>query len=79
MKKALVIGINNYPTAPLNGCVNDASAFGSIVETNGDGSPNFDVRLEANVATRADLKGHIRDLFSGDCDTALLYFQDTDF
>lgn len=74
MKKALVIGINNYPTAPLNGCVNDASAFGSIVETNGDGSPNFDVRLEANVATRADLKGHIRDLFSGDCDTALLYF-----
>lgn len=74
MRKALVIGINNYPTAPLYGCVNDASAFGSIVETNGDGSPNFDVRLETNVATRADLKGHIRDLFSGDCDTALLYF-----
>ncbi|MDX9791199.1 MAG: caspase family protein [Candidatus Kapabacteria bacterium] len=74
MRKALVIGINDYPTAPLKGCVNDASAFGSIVETNGDGSPNFDVRLETNVATRADLKGHIRDLFSGDCDTALLYF-----
>lgn len=74
MRKALVIGINNYPSAPLKGCINDASAFGSIVETNGDGSPNFDVRLVTNVSTKAELKGLIRDLFSGNCDTALLYF-----
>jgi uncharacterized caspase-like protein len=74
MRKALVIGINNYPSAPLKGCINDASAFGSIVETNGNGSPNFDVRLVTNVSTKAELKGLIRDLFSGNCDTALLYF-----
>jgi len=74
MRKALVIGIDDYPSAPLNGCVNDASAFSSIMETNGDGSPNFDVRLITNVATKAELKGQIKDLFSGDADTALFYF-----
>lgn len=74
MRKALVIGINNYPTVPLRGCINDASAFGGIIETNGDGSPNFDVRLITDVPTKAELKGHIRDLFSGDADTALFYF-----
>lgn len=74
MRKALVIGINNYPTAPLRGCINDASAFGGIIETNGDGSPNFDVRLITDVPKKAELKGHIRDLFSSDADTALFYF-----
>lgn len=74
MRKALVIGINNYPMAPLGGCINDASAFASILETNGDGSPNCDVRLITDVATKSDLKGLIIELFNGDCDTALLYF-----
>lgn len=74
MRKALIIGINDYPTAPLRGCINDASAFGGIIETNGDGSPNFDVRLITDISTKADLKGHVRELFSGDADTALFYF-----
>jgi len=74
MRKALVVGINNYPSAPLNGCVNDASALGSIIETNGDGSPNFDVRLETNVMTKSELKEKIVSLFEGDADTALFYF-----
>jgi len=74
MRKALIIGINDYPTAPLRGCINDASAFGGIIETNGDGSPNFDVRLITDISTKADLKGQIRELFSGDADTALFYF-----
>ncbi len=56
MRKALVIGINNYPTAPLRGCINDASAFGGIIETNGNGSPNFDVRLITDVPTKAEFK-----------------------
>lgn len=74
MRKALVIGINDYPLAPLMGCINDASSVGSIIETNGDGSPNFDVRLFTNVPTKSELKGHIKDLFSGHGETALLYF-----
>ena len=74
MRKALVVGINNYPGSPLKGCINDASGFSSIVETNGDGSPNFDVRLQTDVLTKADLKGLIIELFNGDCDTVLFYF-----
>lgn len=74
MKKALVVGINNYPGSPLKGCINDASAFGKILESNGDGSPNFDVVLKTDVPTKGELKGLIKELFSGDSDSALFYF-----
>lgn len=74
MKKALVVGINDYPTAPLNGCVNDATALKNVIETNGDGSPNFDARLCTDVRTKADLKRLITELFQGDNETALFYF-----
>ena len=74
MKKALIVGINNYPSAPLHGCINDASGLASIIETHGNGSPNFDVRLETNVKTKSELKTMIVELFSGDSDTVLLYF-----
>lgn len=74
MKKALVIGIDNYKTSPLSGCINDASAFASIIAKNGDGSPNFSVQLKTDVATKADLKTLIKELFKGDSDIALLYF-----
>ena len=74
MRKALIIGINNYTNFPLKGCINDATAFASIIETNGDGSPNFDVKLRLDVCTKSDLKGLIIELFNGDCETALFYF-----
>lgn len=74
MRKALVVGINNYPFSPLYGCINDATAFASIIEANGDGSPNFDVKLFTDVPTKSDLKGLIIDLFKGDSETSLFYF-----
>jgi hypothetical protein len=74
MKKALVVGINNYPTSPLRGCINDAYGISNILETHGDGSPNFAVRTEIDVATQSGLKTMIVELFSGNADTALLYF-----
>jgi len=74
MKKALIIGIDNYSQSPLNGCVNDASSISTILETNGDGSPNFDVKLELNVSTKSELKKMIASLFSGNSDTVFLYF-----
>ena len=74
MKKALIVGINNYPSSPLSGCINDASGLASIMETHGDGSPNFDVRLETDIQTKSELKKMIVDLFSGNNDTVLLYF-----
>lgn len=72
--KALVIGIDDYPSSPLGGCVNDAKMFGEIIETNEDNSPNFDVKLEINIQTKAELRKSIKDLFSGESDIALLYF-----
>lgn len=77
MRKALVVGINDYPSAPLKGCVNDASAIATVLSTHGDGSPNFDVRLltcPATQITRPVLREAIERLFSGDSEMALLYF-----
>ena len=78
MKKALVIGIDDYPGSPLRGCVNDASAVAQLLETNGDGSPNFSVRtLTSNDSDvgNAALQAAVSELFNGgDAETAVLYF-----
>lgn len=74
MKKALVIGIDNYPNSPLYGCVNDATRMSELLQTNGDGAPNFDVLLEENIQTKSDLMNLVIELFSGESDISLLYF-----
>ena len=59
MRKALIVGINDYPGQPLKGCLNDAHAMKTVLETNGDGAPNFDVVLKTSPAEtlgRAELK-----------------------
>ncbi|MDR3112385.1 MAG: caspase family protein [Elusimicrobiota bacterium] len=74
VKKALCVGINSYPSLPLSGCIKDATCVSRLLEKNGDESPNFDVRLETDTASKSRLKDLISILFSGDCDTALFYF-----
>jgi hypothetical protein len=77
MRKALIVGINDYPSAPLRGCVNDAIAISSVLGTHGDGSPNFGIKLLTSPSsnlTIPQLKAEIEALFSGDPDIALLYF-----
>jgi hypothetical protein len=78
MKKALVVGIDDYDELdPLSGCVNDAVGLSALLETNGDGSPNFDVRRmissEGSV-TSEKLHEAICELFTGDAETVVLYF-----
>lgn len=76
MRKALVVGIDKYPIF-LTGCENDAAAVANTLEKNGDGSPNFSVRLltsDSEDVTSALLSDAISELFKGDADTALLYF-----
>ena len=78
MRRALVVGINDYPQSPLRGCVEDATAFESLLERHGSGSPNFarhawSHRHRRNV-TRSTLRSLIVELFETDCDIALLYF-----
>lgn len=74
MRKALIIGVDDYPSTPLYGCVNDAIEVKNALESNGDGSPNFGIKIETNVTTKSSLKGLIVELFSGDADIALFYF-----
>lgn len=77
MKRALIVGIDDYPNNRLSGCVNDAVSIANTLERNGDGSPNFSVRLltsnQDEVSTVA-LSAAIAELFSGDADTVLLFF-----
>lgn len=77
MRRALIVGIDDYTEAALQGCVNDANAIMGVLETHGDGSPNFDVRLMVSPGediTRAALRAAIEQLFATECDIALLYF-----
>lgn len=81
MKRALVIGINKYIfLRSLSCCVNDATAVANILKTNANGSSNFYVKSYKNthenpeIPSRAFLVRKIRELFSGEVDTALLYF-----
>jgi hypothetical protein len=80
MRKALVVGINHYDhVQPLFGCVNDALAVKSVFERNSDGTVNFGVKLLTgtgftNQVTRGQLRESIKELFTGESETALFYF-----
>ena len=74
MRKALIVGINKYPNAELNGCEKDAIAIANVLDTNGDGSPNFEVRMLLNIEKKENLYEEINNLFAGDCETAIFYF-----
>lgn len=80
MRKALVVGIDFYAdVSPLYGCVNDAHSMRAVLERNGDGSVNFDVRLLTgsgvnDAVSRAEFKDTVAELFRGDAEIALLYF-----
>lgn len=74
MRKALIVGIDNYTQYPLHGCCNDAKDMAQALSRNGDDSPNFAVKLQNNVSTKAQLKQLIEECFSGDADVALFYY-----
>ena len=75
MKKALIVGLNQYPIGnQLKWCDNDAIAFRGLIESNGDGSPNFDVIEIIDNCKHEKLREMIKNLFADDADVALLYF-----
>jgi uncharacterized caspase-like protein len=77
MRKALIIGIDNYPGSPLKGCVRDAIEMANVLEKNADGSPNFAIKLYTDPSdslTKTVIKKAIDELFQGNSDVALLYF-----
>lgn len=77
MRKALVVGFNNYPQHPLKGCINDAVKIATVLERDSDGAPNFGIKTltdDTSAVTKSMLRSAIEDLFEGDAEVALLYF-----
>ena len=76
-RRALVVGIDEYPDAPLTGCVNDAVAVGRLLQAHENGDPNFSVRTmlqPSQKVTRSALRGALDLLFRDEADVALFYF-----
>ncbi len=73
-RKALVVGIDDYPSYPLSGCCNDAEAIKDLLANNENGNPNFSVWKKENVQTMGELRGLIEQCFEGDADVALFYY-----
>jgi hypothetical protein len=77
MRRALLVGIDDYPSAPLAGCVNDAEAMERLLRRHDDGRVNFDTQLltsERELVTRARLREAVDELFADPAEVALLYF-----
>jgi hypothetical protein len=78
MRKALIVGINDYPDGnELTGCIPDANKMCNILQKDYDDTPNFTCKKLISSEITIDigtLKENIIDLFSSDCDVALFYF-----
>jgi hypothetical protein len=77
MRKALIVGIDDYPSSPLHGCEKDAIEMKAVLERHSDGSPNFSIKeilSKGGGITRSRLKREIDNLFLGDPDVALFFF-----
>lgn len=80
MKRALLIGIDEYPTVgSLTGCVADAVALNDLLARNDDGSPNWRTELITGAPgqgsiTRERLRASLTELFANARDSDLLFF-----
>jgi hypothetical protein len=77
MRKALVVGINDYPGCSLKGCEGDASRISKLLAEHYDEKPNFTCMTylsSKETITRDFLRGSLRKLFADQADAALFYF-----
>jgi hypothetical protein len=77
MRRALIVGIDGYASAPLRGCVSDARSMESILSKHDDGNPNFEcfvMTAPDGKITRTVLWRSIEQLMEGKADVALFYF-----
>lgn len=77
MKRALIIGIDEYPNCPLHGCVNDAQKIKEVLSRHYDSTLNFQCEIltapSSNI-TRPILRQKISELFRHQADVAFLHF-----
>ena len=77
MRKALLVGVDEYLHASLSGCVNDANMLAQVLNRNYDDSANFQCKkiLSSDChITKVYLRERIENLFSSPADIALFYF-----
>jgi hypothetical protein len=80
VKRALLVGIDDYPTvSSLSGCVADATAMQKLLARHADGTPNWRTELitsEAghDVITRDSLRMALTELFANARGADLLFF-----
>ena len=78
MKKALLIGINDYKFSPLKGPGRDAKKIAAALSQHYDETPNFKCKLITSTRdsqlSDAYLRGQIQEFFKHKADTGLLFF-----
>jgi hypothetical protein len=79
MKRALVVGINDYGGGnnDLHGCVNDAIKISELVKQHENGDPNFETILLTSNNHHIDiacLREKLDELFKKEADMAFFYF-----
>ncbi|ATW51444.1 caspase family protein [Streptomyces peucetius] len=80
MKRAILVGIDDYPTAgSLKGCVADATALNEMLSRHANGDPNWRTELLTSEAgptavTRNGLRRSLTHFFANSRDTELLFF-----
>jgi Caspase domain len=79
VRRALLVGIDSYPSAPLYGCVADATAIAQALGTHDDGGPNWRSTVllgdsSGPAITRESLRDALGQLFTNSRDHDLLFF-----
>lgn len=77
MRRALIVGIDDYPSAQLYGCVQDARRMELALARHDDGSTNFDCRTitcPPEDISRATLRQAVTELFAQPADVAWFHF-----
>lgn len=76
MRKACIIGIDNYAQERLTCCVNDARYIANLLGSHPNGSSNFSIKLVENIDSKDNLENEVTELFKceNDVEIALFYF-----
>lgn len=77
MRRALIVGIDDYPSFPLQGCVNDAHRMQQVLSRHDNNRINFDCQIITSPSqsiTRALLRRKISELFQQPAEAAFLHF-----
>lgn len=77
MRRALIIGLDEYPNCPLHGCVNDALRLSEVLSRHHDHTVNFHCETiisPPSSVTRLLLRHKISELFKHPAEVAFLHF-----